>query len=702
MELIFEIGAEELPPASVRPALEDLRSSVTGELERAGIDHGELQVFGTPRRLVLTIRDLAEKARDSRDTVFGPPASAAYDQAGNPTQAAVGFAKSQGVEVCDLKKAAKGKGEYVCVDKLQEGAPTVEHLNLMFREAIGAGIRFPKTMRWPLKDTRSERQVRFARPIRWLVLVINDKPGTDSSGDPFSWAGIVAGSTTRGHRFLGSSAIAVTSIDEYVEDLKRNFVIVDHEERKQLIRELIDRAATSAGGKVVEDEELLERVTFTVEYPLAVLGSFSPKFLEMPGEVVVTALKEHQDFFSVGAPDGKLMPKFIAVANIDEDRVGKIKSGNERVLKARLDDAHFYWEQDLKDGLDAMAERLKAVIWQEQLGTVMDKSRRLAELSRVISKITGLSDADLTGRAAQLCKADLTSLMVREKEFSSLQGLMGKAYAAAACEAPEVAEAILEHYLPRFAGDILPSTPTGTVLALADKIDTLVGCFGIELIPTGSQDPYGLRRQATGFVRILMERGIHLGVADAVSEAYRLYDAGLPVSDHVVSEQLLGFLGQRVETLLVDGGERRDMVAAVVAVGIDDPALLTKRLSAVKTFEQDERFGTLVTAFKRAYNITKGEIEGEIDKGLLQDEAESDLYGAYESIHHKFNNLIYEQNFASALALLLELSVPIDVFFDQVMVMVDDERLRQNRLNMLGHITDLFLQIADFSRMEVG
>ncbi len=696
MELLFEIGTEELPPAFVRPALEQLGSSVAQELDRVGIGHGEICAVGTPRRLVLTIRDLADKAEDSRDTVFGPPVSAAYDQAGVPTKAALGFAKSQGAEVGDLKRATKGKGEYVCVDRVQQGEPTVDHLNPILRNALAAGITFPKTMRWEPEG------VRFARPVRWMTLVVNGKTCADSSGNRFRWAGIEAGNMTRGHRFLGSQSIKVTSVDRYLKDLKRNFVIVDHGERGQRIRELVDEAAASAGGKVVEDEELLERVTFTVEYPLAVLGSFSRKFLEMPSHVVVTALKEHQDFFSVSDAEGKLMPHFIAVANIDKDRAGKIKSGNERVLKARLDDAHFYWEQDLKDGLEAMAERLGQVIWQEQLGTLMEKSERLARLAAFISEQTGLSDAQLTGRAAHLCKADLTSHMVREKEFSSLQGLMGKEYASAACEAPDVSKAVFEHYLPRFAGDILPSTATGTVLSLADKLDTLVGCFGIDLIPTGSQDPYALRRQATGFVRILMEKGIHLEVPEVLARSYDLYEGRLPVPGHTVAEHLLQFVGQRVETILVEKGERRDMVASVVDVGIADPALLTKRLEAVKEFEKDDRFGTLVTAFKRAYNITKGETDADVDAGLLQEEAEADLYDAYQKIMHKFNNLVYEQDFAEALALLLELSTPIDVFFDKVMVMHENPDLRRNRLNLLGCITRRFLDIANFSKMEVG
>jgi glycyl-tRNA synthetase beta chain len=713
LELIFELGTEELPPSYVRPALEDLESGIAASLGDLEIEFSEVMTLGTPRRLVLIIKGLAEKGRDSRETVFGPPVSAAYDKTGEPTKAATGFAGSQGVEVSELKTAKKGKGDYVCIEKVREGAKTVDNLGPIFRFELGAGgggIRFPKTMKW------EEEGQRFARPIRWMTYVIDGRPGTDSSGNPFTWAGIQAGDTTRGHRFLGSQKIQVTSPDRYLKDLRANFVIVDHEERKSLIRKCIDEAAASVGGRIVGDDELLERVTFTVEYPLAVAGSFSPDFLQMPREVIVTALKEHQDFFSVCDSEGRLMPYFVAVANIDEDRVGKIKGGNERVLKARLDDAHFYWKEDLRDGLDVMAERLSHVVWQEQLGSIAEKAERVAHLAGQVAGATRLADPEKVRRAALLAKADLTSQMVREKEFSSLQGLMGREYAKASDEDPEIAEAIYEHYMPRFAGDALPLTDLGTVLALADKLDTLVGCFGIGLIPTGSADPLALRRQAIGFARILIEKSIHVSLKELIAEARDLYVNGEAkvdfLSEDALQAELAGFIGQRVETLLVDRGERRDLVESVVDVGIDDPALLTKRLLAVKKFEQDERFSSLVTAFKRAYNIKKGEIgtdidtdllrDAEIDSDLLEEAAEKDLHKTCQKIMGKFKELIDEQKFTEALALLLELSGPVDVFFDQVMVMVEDDNLKRNRLNLLGLVIYPFLNIANLSKLEVG
>jgi glycyl-tRNA synthetase beta chain len=505
---------------------------------------------------------------------------------------------------------------------------------------------------------------------------------------------------TRGHRFLGSRAIEVTSVAEYVEDLRRNFVIVDHDERKQLIADAIENAAASVGARVVRDDDLLERVTFTVEYPLAVVGAYSAKFLEMPQEVIVTALKEHQEFFSVSDARGKLVPHFVAVANMDQDRSGKIRQGNERVLKARLDDAHFYWEQDIKDGLDAMAGRLSHVVWQEQLGTLAEKAERLVQLAGWIVGATGLGDAKYAQRAAKLSKADLTSLMVREKEFSSLQGLMGCEYARVAGEPSEVALAIFEQYLPRFAGDALPETATGTVLALADKVDSLVGCFGIGLVPTGSEDPYALRRQATGLVRLLVEKSIHLSMSDLLGVAAGLYGGKLSTGEPELKATLSGFIKQRLQTLFVEAGNRPDMVESILDVGLDDLALATARLEALKKFEADQRFPVLVTAFKRAYNITKGEVAGDVVPGLFQDNSERDLHGAYEAMLPQFNSLVAEKRFEEAMNLLLGLAAPIDTFFMSVMVMAEDERLKRNRLNLLGTITRCFLKIANLSKME--
>ncbi len=687
MNLLFEIGTEELPPSYIGPALKQMERLAQERFGEARIAYGEIKTYGTPRRLVLIVRGLSEKQEDISEKVFGPPASVAFDTLGKPTQAAIGFAKSQGVDVGDLVIEERGKGEYVCIEKTKIGKPTRDRLPAILADLVKS-ISFPKAMRWESSG------MRFARPIRWLVAI------ADSEVIEVQIAGVSGSCFTRGHRFLGKQRITVSSVDEYIELLRREFVIVNQEERKAAIAREIGEAASAVGGKIVDDEELLERVTFMVEYPLAIAGSFSKKFLEMPRDVVVTALREHQDFFSVHDGSGNLMPYFVAVANVDADRNGKIRSGNERVLKARLEDALFYWKQDLKDGLSAMVERLSKVIWQERLGTLREKTDRLVAISSWLCEKTGLGDISKVSRAAFLAKADLTSNMVREKEFSGLQGTMGKEYALALGEDEEVAQAIYEQYLPRFANDVLPATETGTILSLSDRIDTLVGYFGIGLIPSGSEDPYALRRVATGLTRILIARRLHVPLDAVVEEAANLFGEKLSVPLEELTASLKDFIRQRLATILTESGYRQDMVDAITDVGLDDVADALLRLEALKEFETDERFGVLITAFKRAYNITKGKYRGNLEPNGFESEYERKLFEIFGSVKPRFQEHIERRDFRGALGVLLELAEPIDKFFENVMVMVDDENLRNLRLNLLGNITHLFLRIANFSRLE--
>ena len=687
MELLLEIGVEELPPSFIRPALTAFEEKTAAGLMEARLDCSRIRALGTPRRLAVLVEGLAQTQSECTEIVYGPPASAAFDESGKPTKAAAGFAKRYGADVSDLKVEKKDKGDYVCVEKTYEGRPAAEVLPEILLGVL-AGISFPKTMRW------EESQTLFARPVRWLVALLD--------GDILNleWGGLEAGNVTRGHRFLSPGELEIKSPGDYTAVLERSHVIADHEERKRLIAAMVEEAAGSAGGSIVRDDELLEVVTFEVEYPLALLGSFDPAFLAMPGEVVVTAMKEHQNFFSVDDGKGNLMPKFVAVANTDTDGEGYILRGNERVLKARLADAHFYWQEDRKTGLDRMAGSLAKVVWQEDLGTVAEKSERIAGLALAISRATGLSEAALVERTARLAKADLTSLMVREKEFSSLQGYMGGKYAEAQGEPREVSKGIFEHYLPRFADDVLPESECGLVVALADKADTLAGCFGVGLIPTGSEDPYGLRRQAMGIARILIEREIHLSLSEVFGEAVRLYADKLSGDDTELRDALIDFVKQRVETLLVDRGFRYDLTAAVLDAGIDDPALIMKRIAAVEKFERHEKFASLITAFKRAHNITKGGFDGDPDPALFEHDAERDLFATYKDILSDYETYMKEKDFQGALDILSELSGPVDVFFDMVMVMTDDEALKLNRLRLLSRITHLFLAIANFSRLE--
>jgi glycyl-tRNA synthetase beta chain len=689
LELLFEIGVEELPPSFVRPALGAIEEKMAEGLQQARLDCGLIQSFGTPRRLAVLVEGLAEKQSESSEVVFGPPASAAFDESGKPTKAAAGFAKRYGVDVSELRVEKKDKGDYVCAEVTYRGEPAAGVIPQVLLGIVN-GLQFPKTMKWEASQTQ------FARPARWLVALL------DGSVVDLSWANLKAGNTTRGHRFLSPGEFEIKAPGYYVKVLEDAHVIADHDERKRLIAAMVSEAASSAGGHVVEDDELLEIVNFEVEYPLAVIGDFDREFLDMPHEVVRTAMKEHQNFFSVSDGKGNLLPKFVAVANTGSDPEGFILRGNERVLKARLADALFYWQEDRKTGLEAMAEGLERVVWQEALGTLAEKSERIAGLARAVSQATGLSEAACVERTARLAKADLTSLMVREKEFSSLQGYMGGEYAGASGEGTEVSNGIYEHYLPRFADDVLPETDCGTVVALADKADTLAGCFGVGLIPTGSEDPYALRRQAMGIARILIEKEIHVSLGEIFGEAIRLYGDKLAGDASELEASLLDFLRQRVQTLLTDRGFRYDLVAAVLDADIDDPALIMKRIAAVEEFERHDKFPSLITAFKRAHNITKGGFDGDPDPDLFEDDAERDLHETYQRLLPDYAAYMREKDFKEALDLLSELSAPIDVFFDRVMVMAEDEALKINRLRLLSRITHLFLAIANFSRLETS
>ena len=687
MELLFEIGTEEIPSTYVGPALAQTRTLAETALGEAGLGFSGLRVAGTPRRIVLVVEGLAERQKDSTEVFWGPPVKAAYDAEGKPTAAATGFAKGQGVDTAALRRGQRGKSEYVYVERKIEGAGAAQVMPPVL-DSLVRRITFPKTMRWESSG------MRFARPIRWVVALL------DGHVLPLSIGDVTSGNWTMGHRLLANHRVEVASARDYFSKMEKAFVIVDHEERRRLVETRIAEAARLVKGEVVPDSELLERVTFMVEWPLAILGHFDPKFLKMPKDVTVTALREHQDFFSVRGSNGDLLPHFVAVANLDRDRSGKVKAGNERVLNARLEDALFYWNEDVRDGLEKMAQRLEQVVWQERLGTVAQKTRRVADLALDISRSAGLGNPSVLKRAALFSKADLTSQMVREKEFSSLQGVMGREYAAAAGEPAEVARAISEHYLPRFADDLLPESPDGTVLALADRVDTIVGYLGVGLLPTGSEDPYGLRRQATGVVRILMERGMHIPLGAVVRRAIGLYGETLAADESQVAETFFGFLRLRLENLLVEKGYAADIVNAALDAGIEDPADVAKKVEALKEFRSDAAFDALATGFKRAYNITKAGIEGEPAEGLFESEAETALYKSYLSILPEFEKLLVDHRYLECFRLLAGLAAPINQFFESVMVMSDREEIRQNRLRLLSRITQLFLGIANLSRME--
>ncbi len=689
-DLVLEIGTEEIPASYIPPALKQLARETAGALEKERLPHGKIWTGGTPRRLVLRIEALAESQEDISVEVVGPPKAKAFDGDGRPTPAAIGFAKSQGIDVAALEVKTLPKGEYIVAEVEHRGRPAGDILAQIFPDLV-LRLEFPRSMRW-----RTE-PVRFARPIRWILALL----GEDVL--PLDVAGLAADRLTYGHRFLSEGPLEVASADAFPAVLEEAHVMLDPDVRRACIGEDIERLAREKGGRVHRDEDLLDEVLYLIEFPTSVCGEFSEEFLELPAEVVVTAMKEHQKYFAVESADGRLLPFFIAVGNSGADAGDEVKLGNERVLEARLDDARFYWREDLKTNLDDKVESLSKVVWQEKLGTLLEKTERVVNLTGDLASALAPESRDVAVRAARLCKADLVTEMIRDgKEFTKLQGIMGREYAKVSGEPDEVATAIAEHYLPRFAEDRIPETVPGALVGIADKIDTVVGCFGAGLIPSGSQDPYGLRRQGLGVVRTVIEREFHLSLADLIARATALYGGKLGEDAAPVAGKVLGFFRTRLETYIGDRGFRHDEIVAVLSLYCEDPIDSLARVEALRNFREDQEFQGLILGFKRVRNIIKsvGDLP-HLQKGLLAEESEKKLHASVLTTEKSILPLLEEREYTKALKLLVMLRVRIDDLFDRVMVMVEDTSLRNNRLALLREVERLFLKVADFSKIVI-
>lgn len=681
-DLVFEIGVEEMPASYIAPAVADLRRALAEGLEVARLEHGPIRALATPRRLAAVVADLPESQEERKRVVVGPPARVAFDDGGEPTKAAMGFARSQGVGVSDLTIV----DDYVRVEVTDEGRPAAEVLPECLVNAI-ASIGFPKTMRWGPAE-------RFARPIRWLVAVL------DGAVLDVEYAGVRAGRETYGHRFCAPGPHEIESARDYEGVLARNHVVVDHEKRRAAIAEELARVAGGeCGGCLVRDDELLEEVVFLVECPTVFSGRFDERFLELPRDVVVAAMKGHQRYFAVESEAGRLLPYFLCVSNTPADHVDAIRDGNERVLESRLDDAVFYWAEDTKTPLESKVDALRNVVWLEGLGSLLDKTERIERLSDRIAAELGEARRDEIAKAARLAKADLVTEMVRDgKEFTELQGVMGREYALASGESEAVAVAIREHYLPRFAGDALPDTAIGTILSIADKADSIVGCFSAGLVPTGSQDPYALRRQAIGIVRMIDEKGLGLSLRGLVLEASRGYRVGADRMGELVPG-VLDFVRQRARVFYMDAGYAYDLVDAVLEASLDRLAGVRPRLGALSHFRKNEDFAGLVIGARRVMNILKGQGEHRHDAAALVEPSSRALEAARARASTEVERALGRGDFDRAVKELLSLRKPIDDFFDDVMVMVDDEKLRNIRLGLLAEVRVLFLSIADFARV---
>ena len=698
-ELLLEIGTEELPSQFLPPALRALGDSAERLLKEHRLPHGAVRTFGSPRRMVLAVESVSGRQAATVKEVMGPSKAAAYDAAGQPTRAAIGFAGSQGVTVGGLEIRRTPKGEYVFAVRREAGGSAVAVLGEILPDLIG-GLSFPKSMRW------NETGMRFARPIRWLLTLYGGRVVGIQLG------GIRASNRTFGHRFLGSpesahsQGLPVKDLRMYMKTLERHGVIPDQSTRRVMILAQLTDLTKAARGHLHRDEDLLEQAIYSVEYPHAILGEFEPHYLSLPKEVLMTAMKEHQGYFSLMGPDGALLPKFIAVTNMKLSNMRLIREGNERVLAARLADAKFFFEEDRKTKLADRVEKLKGVTFHHKLGTLHQKIGRLTELVVKLADMLGDQELrDTCRRAAQLSKADLLTGMVGE--FPTLQGIIGGEYARHDGASEEVSRAIAEQYLPRSMDGDLPQTLPGKILSLADRLDTIAAFFHVGVVPTGSEDPFALRRHATAIVRIIVEGKLCLNLAGVLAQAKMrvIQDGFTAVGQHAADPldfivERLRYYGRTVH------GLRDDVIQGVIKFrgsGVFDMVDLLNRMKALQAIAVLPEFDPLMVGFKRAHRLVEKEkwSRDSIDPSLFQHPTEEHLYRVLEEFKKRVPALIAQGDYAKALDGLVRMRPAIDGFFEGVMVNADDPALRANRLSLLYAIDQLFLSFADFSQIVV-
>ena len=708
LDFLLEIGTEEIPSSYIEPAMKQIEESIKNILTKNRLDFGDVCLLGTPRRMVLSVTNLATQQPDRTVEVTGPSKKAAFDESGNPTKAAEGFAKKYGANAGDLKVKSTERGEYVYLLNLEKGRLAIAILSEEIPEMI-ASLNFPKSMHF---SSFEDGKLQFARPVRWMVALLGDEIIRFNVGRAHS------DRYTSGHRFISSSSIEIkdSSLENYKKILKEAGVIVDHNERKSMIKKQVSGILESKGCSDYIDEELLDIVTFLVETPRPVIGSFSDSYLSLPAEVLETAMKKHQKYFSLHTKDeGKygspLLPNFITITNgTGDDDV--IRHGNERVLRSRLADAEFFYNEDQKTPFADKLDRLNHVVFQEELGSLYDKSQRLKELSAFLCKEIGL-DSDVNSiRAAELCKIDLITQMVGE--FPTLQGIMGGYYALNSGENEEVSRAIRSHYNPTSPTGDLPENIIGCIVSIADKLDTIVGYFATGNIPSGSQDPYALRRQATGIVRIALEREFKLSLDYAVGKSIELYEKGLKLKiEENLKDVITGFLKNRISSMLSDKGFAYDVVDSIMSIGDTDAIGALKRANALAEFRKRLDFDRAYPAFNRVIRILPDQYKhkyqdnereinsSSIDISLFQDKAETDLYESILRIEKNVTESSTKANYSEVLDKLATICDSIDVFFDKVMVMDEQENLRNNRLAILDWLAGMLYQVADFSKLVV-
>jgi glycyl-tRNA synthetase beta chain len=687
-DLLVEVGTEELPPKALRRLMEAFTDAVVSGIDDVRLEHGAARSFASPRRLAVLIADVVASQEDREVTHRGPPVSVAFDDAGEPTRAAEAFAKKCGVGLDALAREKTDAGEWLVHSATEKGQSAAALIPGIVRSALD-GLPIPRRMRWGANDAE------FVRPVHWLVMMHG------GAVIPGSVLGIEAGNTTRGHRFHAPGNIVIERPADYESLLEsKAYVVADFAARRKKIFSQVTGEAKRAGGQVVADDALFDEVTALTEWPVALAGTFDADFLALPREVIVATLTGHQRYFPVADANDTLLPVFITVANLESKAPDRVRDGNERVIRPRLADARFFWETDRQVSLADRTTALANVVYQKGLGTLHDKSMRVAALAKLYAEQLGVDSENVT-RAAVLAKCDLVSGMVGE--FPELQGTMGSYYAKSDGEPAAVALAIGEQYLPRYAGDALPASSAGQILAVADKLDTLAGVFVLGKKPSGNRDPFGLRRAALGVIRILIEKHLDLDIGEAVKAAVVQQPAS--GDDHgAIGKALIEFILERLKRYFLE--QELELTADMFeAVRARQPASLVDfrdRLMAVANFITLEPASSLAAANKRTANILRqAEYEGGagLDTGLLADDAERVLYHAMQAARQDVTPLVDKRAYAESLGRLAELRAPVDAFFDDVMVMTDDEALRNNRLALLAELRSLFLDIADISRL---
>ncbi len=679
-DLLLEIGTEEMPANILPGTVKDLSALAEAKLTEARLSFEKVTIYATPRRLAVLAFGVSEKQSDEEVKKRGPSIQAAFDADGNPTRAAQGFARGAGVDPSALVK----DGNYVWAEIVNAGKPVEEVLPQVFTDII-LGLSFPKSMHW------GSEELRFIRPIRWLVALCGENVV------PMELAHVRSGRTSRGHRFLCKEPVEITVPADYKETMRKAFVIVDQDERREMIRQGLLAKAAELGGEIWPNPGLLEEINYIVEYPTPLYGRIDEDFLKLPQPAVVTPMRDHQRYYPVHAKDGSLMPYFLTVRNGGTKALENVQIGNERVLRARLDDAKFFFDNDRKKSLEAHREDLKRITYQENMGTLYDKAVRLQALTAAIGEAWGFSEEEKADadRAAYLSKSDLATGMVTE--FTELQGEMGKEYALLDGEKANVAQAIFEQYMPRFAGDILPQQPIGRALSLADKLDNLAATFLRGLIPTGSQDPFALRRQTIGAVNILVDGKIHWDVREGIAKALALLP-GTDEAKKTAAGQIEEFFRQRIRAILLDQGIDYDIIDAVLSGPVDDVYAIFLRAESMKASAVKDE-ADLRQAVTRLANITKGKEAAAVQSALFADDAEKNLWAAYETASVEAKKAYDACDYAAALPALRTLTQPINDYLDKVMVMVDDEAVKANRISTLLTVLDLFNIWGDFSKL---